>query len=248
MTEMAGVSNVVTRGSANGAQRAAARQERSNTVLAGRAMMWTALLIIGVVTLIPIVRFAALELETWALLQADNAAVQRQLDSINPGFAPTDYLETLAELGVQGETENLEAAYLAAAQATKADPSRAHVWAQLAWLETHKSGKVTAAALDALVRSMNACPLCSQDLVRWRFNFVLANWGSVPDDLRRRAFEQADILRWIGQNREFLAEMRVKAVGAGIPFDDYRSAVATPVRTWDLTPAPEAGTAAPPKI
>ena len=65
------VSSVVTRGGVEGALRVAARQERSKTVLAGRAMLWTALLIIGGLTLVPIVRFAALELETWALLQAD---------------------------------------------------------------------------------------------------------------------------------------------------------------------------------
>jgi hypothetical protein len=248
MTEMASVPNVVRRNSADGAPRAAAREERSKTVLAGRAMIWTALLIIGAVTLLPIARFAALDLETWALLQADDTAVKRQLADLDPASAPADYLEALAELGVRPGTENLDAAYLAAAKATKIDPSRAHAWAQLAWLETRKSGKVTAAALDALIRSMNACPLCSQDLIRWRLNFVLANWGAIPEDLRRQAFEHADILRWIGQNREFLAEMRVKAEGAGIPFDDYRLSVATPVRTWDLGPTPEAQTAAPPKI
>lgn len=82
---------------------------------------------------------------------------------------------------------------------------------------------------------MDACPLCSQELIAWRFNFVLANWTSIPDPLRRRAFEHADLLRWIGPNAEFLAEMRVKAKQNGIPFDEYRAAVATPVRTWDIT-------------
>jgi hypothetical protein len=216
--------------------------------MAGRAMIWTALLVIGVVTLLPIARFAALDLETWALLQADDAAVKRQLANLDPASAPADYLEALAELGVRPATENFDAAYLADVQVTKLDPARAHAWAQLAWLESRKNGKITAAALDALTRSMTACPLCSQDLIRWRLNFVLANWGAIPDDLRRQAFEQADILRWIGQNREFLAEMRVKAEGAGIPFDDYRSSVKTPVRTWDLAPAPEAQVVAPPKI
>jgi hypothetical protein len=181
------------------------------------------------------------------LLQADDAAVKRQLANLDPASAPADYLEALAELGVRPATENFDAAYLADVRVTKIDPSRAHAWAQLAWLETRKSGRVTSAALDALTRSMNACPLCSQDLIRWRLNFVLANWGAVPEDLRRQVFEQADILRWIGQNREFLAEMRVKAEGASIPFDDYQSSVKTPVRTWDLAPAPEAQIIAPPK-
>jgi hypothetical protein len=56
----------------------------------------------------------------------------------------------------------------------------------------------------------------------------------MPEPMRRRAFEHADLLRWIGPNAEFLAEMRVKAKQNGIPFDDYRAAVETPVRTWDI--------------
>ena len=96
-------------------------------------------------------------------------------------------------------------------------------------------GKVNQESLAALTRSMDACPLCDQELVAWRFNFVLANWTSIPDPLRRRSFEHADLLRWIGPNAEFLAEMRVKAIQSRIPFDEYRSAVDTPVRTWDIT-------------
>jgi hypothetical protein len=75
-----------------------------------------------------------------------------------------------------------------------------------------------------------------QELIRWRFNFVLANWTAVPEPLRRKAFEHADILRWMGDNSEFLAEMRIKAKQAGIPYDIYRSEVNTPVRSWDLEP------------
>jgi hypothetical protein len=244
MSDTATVPDVVTRGSAESALKAAVRPERSNTVLAGRAALWTVLMIVSAITLIPIVRFAAVNLETWTLLQADNASIQRQLIRVGKVSAPPDYLEALAELGVQPATQDIEAAYIAARDAVKADPSRAHAWGLLAYLETQRAGKVTPASLEALTRSMNACPLCDQDLIRWRFNFVLANWNAIPDETRRRAFEQADILRWIGQNREFLAEMRMKAAGAGIPFDDYRSAVATPVRNWDIAPVPEASAAA----
>ncbi len=240
MSDTATVPDVVTRGSKNAAPRAVVRQEKSNALLAGRAGLWTALLIVSAITLIPIARFAAVNLETWTLLQADNASIQRQLIRVGKVSSPPDYLEALAELGVQPATQDIEAAYMAARDAVKADPSRAHAWGLLAYLETLRAGKVTPASLEALTRSMSACPLCDQDLIRWRFNFVLANWNAIPDVTRRRAFEQADILRWIGQNREFLAEMRMKAMGAGIPFDAYRSAVETPVRTWDIAPAADA--------
>jgi hypothetical protein len=240
MADAPTIPNVVSRGQIEGSLRAAARQQRTGAVLAGRAMLWTALLAIGVVTVIPVARFAGLEMETWTLLQSDDASVRSELARLETDTATMDYLEALMELGVQPATENLDAAYVAASRATEADPSRAHAWAQLAYLEFRKGGKVTAAGLDALLRSMDACPVCDQSLVRWRFNFVLANWSAVPDELRHRAFEHADILRWIGQNREFLAEMRVKAVGAGIPFDEYRAAVDTPVRNWELEQSPQA--------
>ena len=62
----------------------------------------------------------------------------------------------------------------------------------------------------------------------------------IPEALRRKAFEHADLLRWVGPNTEFLAEMRIKADQNGIPFDTYRAAVNTPARTRDIGPASEA--------
>ena len=238
MSDTATLPDVVTRRSVDGGLSQPTPQGPSNTVLAGRAALWTALMIVAGITLAPVARFAAVNLETWTLLQADSAGTRQQMAHIGKASFPVDALEVLAERGVQPPTQDIEAAFIAALQAVRADPSRAHVWALLAYLESTKSGKITPAAVEALDHSMKACPLCDQDLIRWRFNFVLANWGGFPDDIRRRAFEQADILRWIGQNREFLAEMRMKAMNAGIPFDDYRSAVDTPVRTWDLGPTP----------
>ena len=208
-----------------------------NSLLAGRAMLWTAVLLIGAATLIPISGFAARELQTWSLVHADDQTVRNELSTVWPDRPSAAWLETLAELGLQIEPQETEQAMQAAARATGKDPSRAGAWALQAYLETNKAKQVNAKALDALSKSMAACPLCSEDLIRWRLNFVLANWTAIPDDMRRKAFEQADILRWMGDNGEFLAEMRIKAGQAGIPFDEYRSAVNTPVRTWDLAPA-----------
>jgi hypothetical protein len=83
---------------------------------------------------------------------------------------------------------------------------------------------------------MDACPLCSEDLIRWRFNFVLANWSAMPEAIRTRSFEHAEFLSWSGEHAEFLAEMRIKSDIAGIPFDTYRAAVKTPANSWILTP------------
>jgi hypothetical protein len=118
-----------------------------------------------------------------------------------PHSTSADRLETLSELSLQLPTPDTGSAYAAAQRTTQIDPSRAFAWANLAWLEMKRSsGVVNPATIDALTKSMNACPLCDEGLIRWRFNFVLANWQAMPEVLRRRVFEQADLLRWKGPN------------------------------------------------
>lgn len=202
---------------------------------AGKAVAWISLCLLAAAAIAPMISLLNQEARAMQLLGASDAEVIDTLAADWSGQSNPDFLETLAELSLVLPKPDLASAEAAARAAVAADPSRAHVWARLVWLETQKTGgKVNPAALDALTRSMDACPLCDQKLIAWRFNFVLANWNSIPDPLRRRAFDHADLLRWIGPNAEFLAEMRVKARQNGIPFDAYRAAVETPVRTWDI--------------
>ena len=202
---------------------------------AGKVAAWISLCLLAAAAIAPMTSLLNQEARAMQLLAASDAEVIDTLATDWSGTSNPDFLETLAELSLVLPKPDLASAEAAARQAVAADPSRAHVWARLVWLETQKTrGKVNPAVLDALTRSMDACPLCDQQLIAWRFNFVLANWNSIPDPLRRRAFEHADLLRWIGPNAEFLAEMRVKARQNGIPFDAYRAAVETPVRTWDI--------------
>lgn len=198
---------------------------------------WLALHAAGLAAISGAVWLTMRTVETHVQAEAQPTAIAaEQIASGSP-----DYLEILSEqaLGLPQPDEAI--AYLAARRATEIDPSRAFAWARLAYLEAHRDGgKVNPAALSALTRSMDACPLCDTDLVRWRFNFVLARWNDIPDDTRRRAFEHADLLRWIGEHAEFLAEMRFKAQLKGIPFDAYRSAVDTPARSWDISSTAQA--------
>jgi hypothetical protein len=217
-----------------------ARRETSRVGWAGNFTIWAGLVAGGIAALIPMTNFVREEIETWSLVHADDATVAQALERDWPHATSADQLEALSERSLHLPTPDLGSAYAAAQRATAIDPSRAFAWANLAWLETTRaSGKVNQASLDALVKSMDACPLCSEELIRWRFNFVLANWTAMPEGVRRRAFEQADLLRWVGPNAEFLAEMRAKARASGIPFDAYRAAVNTPVRTFDIGPAPQ---------
>ncbi len=213
------------------------RKQGSRARKAGSFTIWSSLIAAGILALAPISQFALHEIDTAMLVRADDAAVADALAQDWPHSASAAKLETLSELSLQLPTPDTGSAYAAAQRATQIDPSRAFAWANLAWLESKRaSGRVNQATLDALTKSMDACPLCSEDLIRWRFNFVLANWQYVPEAMRRRAFEQADLLRWIGPNAEFLADMRARARQAGIPFDAYRASVNTPVRTWDIGP------------
>lgn len=221
-----------------------AKERTGKAERAGGFFIWVALLTGGVAAIAPMSHFTIQEMETWSLLQANDATVARTLEQDWPHSTSPDYLEALAELGLQLPVVDTGSAYVAAQRATAIDPSRAFAWAELAYLEMKRADdKVNKASLDALTKSMDACPLCDEELIAWRFNFVLTNWNSIPEALRRRAFEHADLLRWIGANAEFLAEMRIKARQNGIPFDAYRAAVNTPARTWDIGPQARAAKA-----
>jgi len=200
-------------------------------------LMWVGLIVVGLVTLAPVVRFAAIQIRDSSLAEADGAMITAKLAEDWPAQRSANYLETLSELALQLPAPDVDKALLAARRAVEADPSRAYAWATIAYLEAGKAKTATPASIDALGKSMDACPLCSAELVRWRFNFVLSNWGAIPEAMRRRAFEHADMLRWTDGNGEFLGEMQIKAARAGLPFDAYRSAVKTPVRGWDIEPA-----------
>lgn len=197
---------------------------------------WIGVLAAGMAAIMTMLQLAWDEVGLWSLANASPAEAEGALDGEWAGSTSPDYLETIAELSLQASPPDEAAAWLAAKRAVELDPSRAFAWATVAYLETRQAGGVNETAIGALTRSMEACPLCDQDLVRWRFNYVLANWNDMPEPLRRKAFEHADLLRWIGPNAEFLAEMRFKARLQGIPFDAYRAAVDTPAPSWDIAP------------
>lgn len=193
---------------------------------------WTAGMALFALVLAPIGDAIAREISLQAMILADETAMHTYRP-IMPAVVPeTDSFEAISEIALSEDDIGL--ALSSARKAVESDPDRAFVWARLAYLETEQAGKVTPAALDALGRSLSACPLCNEELIRWRFRFVLSNWDAIPEELRKRTFESADILRWTGRNADFLAEMRIKSMAAGIHYDAYRAAVDSPVHTWEL--------------
>jgi hypothetical protein len=223
--------NVVTRTTAEAALKRGLRRERSPARKAGRFVLWLMVIAMAIAALTPLTRFARQEIQTWLLVQS----IDLQLADSDAIVPSPEYYEALSELAKDDTI-----ALAAARRAVAADPSRAFAWARIAWIETVNAGRIAAPALEALTKSMDACPLCSEDLVRWRFNFVLANWNEMPEALRARAFEHAEFLSWSGDNAEFLAEMRIKSELAGLPFSAYRAAVKTPANGWVAIPPPDA--------
>lgn len=215
-----------------------ARSRKSNPVqgmaFMAAGVLWIALLVLGAFSLGPVAQATAREFDRYLLIHASEDAIRERLGAGPRKGATADDLEIMSELALL--VSHQEGALGLSRQTVAEDDARPYVWARIAWLESEKAGGITPATLEALQKSMDFCPLCDQELIRWRFNFVLANWKAMPEELRRDAFEHADILRWRGLNAEFLAEMKVKSYRAGIPFDAYRAAVNTPVRTWDLGP------------
>lgn len=239
MADTTSFADIVVQSSVKAAPKPARVKSRAKRAVG--VFAWIGLLTLGIAAIAPISHFTLLEAQTVALQHADNIAAERALELDWSQSTSPDYVETVSELAMQMPVVDTGSAYVAANRAVELDSSRAFAWAQLAQLEARRaSGKINKASLEALSKSMDACPLCSDELIGWRFNFVLANWASIPEALRRKAFEQADLLRWVGSNAEFLAEMRVKANQNGIPFDAYRAAVNTPARTWDIGPASHA--------
>ncbi len=231
---------IVTR-TTTGAARSASRGGAEPIKPAAMAV-WTALLVAGLVSLAPMLRSTSQEMTVYSLLQADDDDVRDALATLPAIDATADYFEAISERAMDLGPAAEQAALAAARRAVAKDPGRAFAWARIAYIESKGGKEPTPAAIAAIQASMKACPLCSPDLIRWRFNFVLAHWVSIEETMRRAAFEQADMLRWSGQNAEFLAEMRAKATARGIPYDAYRAAVNTPARTFDIAtergPAP----------
>ena len=118
-------------------------------VFAGRALLWIAVMAVGVVTLAPIVRFALVEIGDQSLAQANDTTVRQKLLQPLPKYAPADYFETIGELAMDVKPAQPEVALRAMKRAVAVDPSRAFAWANIAWLETAPTGHVTPEAEQA---------------------------------------------------------------------------------------------------
>ena len=193
---------------------------------------WAVLLVALIVALAGTLAATRRAYVTHSIVTASGQAALDILSRPMPRGASADAYEAYSELVLAADPLAIDLAALASEQVLERASDRPFVWARLAYSLSPSAtdgGPLPARAVEALARSMELCAVCSADLVRWRLNFVLAHWRSIPDSLRRQAFRDAESLRLSGEDAEFFADLRAIARRDGIPFDAYREEAARAV-------------------
>ncbi len=146
---------------------------------------------------------------------------------------PSIEVEIAEKLGAQSaENASLAATYLRRALAK--NENKPFAWAYLAYLESRIDGELNEASATALKRSIELCPLCDPELLKWRLEFVLFHWDAAEEGLRVAAFEGADVLRWWYLEYDYLDDVRDRSEQAGIPFSLYQRKVGSNVRPNEI--------------
>lgn len=141
----------------------------------------------------------------------------------------------LAEHMSAGSIEDARIAKKLIEKALIADDLQPGAWALHSYLETKIAGVFTDAAAESLRKSVKICPLCNnQNLLQWRLQYVLHNWGEVPEDLRTDVFAGADLLRWWYLDHDFLGQQERYAAARNIPYLEYRASINTPYRPEEI--------------
>jgi hypothetical protein len=191
--------------------------------LALRGVAWAGLLVLVPLAIVAMATQARDGFAAFALARADDGAIAAELAADWPADASAAWHETLSERGAAlyaaGSAAAAAPSLAAARAAVERDPALAFAWARIAWLESELAGGPNAEAVEALRRSLAACPVCDPMLVRWRFAFALAHWEAMPEDVRDAVFAHAGTLRGRREHADFLAEMRIRADAHGVPFD-----------------------------
>ncbi len=211
-----------------------AQKAHENRFNFNRSTTWGVCLGVLVLAIVGVANVGLSRFKEVRLANASEVEARAALEQEWPEDASAEYFEVLSEQAQRLMPDDYELGYRAVRFAASKDAKRAYVWARFAYLEVARTGEVSQNVVAGIWKSMEACPLCDLALVRWRFSFVLEHWDDMPERVRRTAFEHADLLRWSGEDAEFLAEMRTKSKFAGIPYDEFRAQVETPVRTLDI--------------
>jgi|GEM_PF-1532135 len=200
-------------------------------------------LAMGVLVFLVFLALLALAVREWLVLDAESRVGSADLDAVSlaqeiseEGRSVTpETLVSLAERLVELGPDHDDRAREFLLRALARDEGRPYAWTLLAFVETRRTGMFSAEARDAFARSVQVCPLCEKDLLRWRLEFVITHWDEVPASIRADVFQGADFLRWWHLDADFLQTQKERAAARGIPFADYQRAVNSPVRPHEIT-------------
>ena len=135
----------------------------------------------------------------------------------------------LAQAMAGGNESERELSRQLLTRAIEEDALRPLAWALMSYIDTKDAGQVTPSAIAALQRSIEICRLCdNQDLLRWRLEFVIRHWDSIPEDLRLAVIEGADLLRWRYEDTDFLEEQDLYALRHAVPYAETLEALDSP--------------------
>ncbi len=200
-------------------------------------------LAVGALVFLVFLALVALAVREWLVLDAEFRIGHSTLDAVSlaqeiseegRSVSPETLVSLAEQLVALGPDHDDEARELLL-RALERDEGRPYAWTLLAFVETRRTGTFSADARDALARSLEVCPLCEKELLRWRLEFVITHWDEVPASIRAEVFRGADFLRWWHLDAEFLQIQKERAAARGIPFADYQRAVNSPVRPHEIT-------------
>lgn len=202
-----------------------------------KSLAFTGLIIISAIAGLIFVSLSVLESRSANFVRtADNnqaqAFIQRAKSNLS-NHSP-DYLIALAERSMTLDQTTAPDAEILLLSALSKDPQRPFAWALLSFARAVQNNGLNEEAIDALNQSLEYCKLCDPNLIRWRADYMIGFWTSIPHETRLEIFEGVDLLRWWHLDQAFITDLRSRALTAGIGFDAYLRAVDTPVRPEEI--------------
>lgn len=181
------------------------------TILSNQRFMKLAGVLVLAVSALSMCSFTGDALRTYRLSTASDETVQAILADAKQPTRSSAYHEQLAERASGLETPDTFSAQENILKALAISSNSPYAWAHLAYLRTVRAGNVTSGAVEALGQSIRRCLYCDNELIRWRLEYMLANWDELPDGFQVHARQHADILKADPLQHSYLRDIIIRA-------------------------------------
>lgn len=175
--------------------------------------------------LAPTMAAAAMALYSTTSLQGAEEALRRKTDAeieallanIGPTAKWTAPMHEHASMRAANlPSPDVYSALVHAVQTVRKDETRPHAWLHLAELERRRANETTPAVIDALRRSIEACPHCDAELGFRRISLITADWWLMPEDLKEAADMELRAWKADPQHAEQARLVQDRALAVGI--------------------------------